>query len=180
MGDKVLVLQPSESKKLLMQWKKPLGVLKNVGGNDYDNAYWKEKTIHGNLLKRYIMRDAVNDETDDGPVSTTSLAVLEDDDENNSCDGCGCEVLPEIGCWRSKDTMDDLRFGDGLSTKQQRELEELKDSLLSPTTWFDNSEGDRVNVFNTCGTTPVSGTLCNETDVVRRDQEGKLLMFESW
>ncbi|GFO42732.1 hypothetical protein PoB_006923700 [Plakobranchus ocellatus] len=110
-----------------------------------------------------------------------SLAVVEDD-EGNSCDGCGCEVLREVGGWSSKDMVDDLRFGDGLSTKQRRELEELKGSLLSPITWFDNSEGgpDRVNVFNTCETTPVSGALRNETDFVRRAQEDKLLMFESW
>ncbi|GFN85144.1 hypothetical protein PoB_001165000 [Plakobranchus ocellatus] len=127
------------------------------------------KTIHGNLLKRYIMRDAVNDETGGGPVSTTSLAVLEDDDEGSSSAVIGCEVYPEIGGWSSMDTVDDLRFGDGLSTKQRRELEELKGSLLALTTWFDNSEGelDRVNVFNTCGTTPVSGTLRNQTKVVK-------------
>ncbi|GFO42718.1 Zinc finger protein [Plakobranchus ocellatus] len=163
-----------------MQWKGPFGVLANVGGNDYRiNENGKDKTIHGNLLKRYIRWDIVNDETHDGPVSTMSLAVVEDDDEGSSCDGCSCQVLPEIGGWDRKGTADDLRFGEELSTMQRRKLEELACSRLSPTTWFDNSEGkpNRVYVFNTCGTTPVSDSLRNETDVVRRAQKDKLLIF---
>ncbi|GFO11627.1 hypothetical protein PoB_003813200 [Plakobranchus ocellatus] len=39
------------------------------------------------------MRGIANDET------KTSLTVVEADDECNSCNGCGCEVLPELGGW---------------------------------------------------------------------------------
>ncbi|GFO23927.1 Zinc finger protein [Plakobranchus ocellatus] len=109
----------TESNKLFMKWKGPYGVLAKIDANDYRiNVNGEGKAIHGNLLKRYITRDTVNDETGGGLVSTTNLAVVEDDDEGSSCDDCDCEVLLEIDGWGSKDMVDDLSFGDGLSTRQ--------------------------------------------------------------
>ncbi|GFN99621.1 Zinc finger protein [Plakobranchus ocellatus] len=83
-----------------MQWVGSIGVLATVGANNYRiNVNGKEKTFHSNLLKRYITRDTSRDGTPtaDGSVSAASRVVAEDDDEESSCDDCGCEVLPELG-----------------------------------------------------------------------------------
>ncbi|GFO49458.1 cytosolic phospholipase a2 [Plakobranchus ocellatus] len=51
-GEKVLVLLPTDSNKLLMQWKGPFEIVTTVGINDYRiNMGGKEKTFHANLLK---------------------------------------------------------------------------------------------------------------------------------
>ncbi|GFO28939.1 hypothetical protein PoB_005544400 [Plakobranchus ocellatus] len=54
-----------------------------------------------------------------------SFAGGKDRDEGNCGDDSGCEVLPELDGWDSKETVKDLKFGDDLSTEQQYELEEL-------------------------------------------------------
>ncbi|GFO39480.1 Zinc finger protein [Plakobranchus ocellatus] len=51
-GEKVLVLLPTDSNKLLMHWKGPFEIVATVGINDYRiNMGGKEKTFHANLLK---------------------------------------------------------------------------------------------------------------------------------
>ncbi|GFO17661.1 hypothetical protein PoB_004416600 [Plakobranchus ocellatus] len=62
------------------------------------NVNQKEKTFHDNLLNSYNTRDTAYDET-----ATASLAVVEDDDES-SCNDCGCE-LPKLCGWGSKKTV---------------------------------------------------------------------------
>ncbi|GFO27105.1 Zinc finger protein [Plakobranchus ocellatus] len=58
-GEKVLVLLPTDSNKLLMQWKVPFEIVATVGINDYRiNMRGKEKIFHANLLKGYIARDS--------------------------------------------------------------------------------------------------------------------------
>jgi hypothetical protein len=57
-GDKVLVLLSTKSNKLLMQWKGPYTIVKNIGDMDYTiDMGGKMKTFHANLLKKYIERD---------------------------------------------------------------------------------------------------------------------------
>ncbi|GFO20604.1 hypothetical protein PoB_004710900 [Plakobranchus ocellatus] len=63
--------------------------------------------------------------TGDGSVPAASLAVVGDDNEGSSVDDCGCEVLSELDCWGSKETIKDLKFGYELFTEQRRELEDL-------------------------------------------------------
>ena len=56
-GEKVLVLLPSDSNKLLMQWKGPYQILKRVSKVDYQvDVKGKVKTYHANMLKRYVER----------------------------------------------------------------------------------------------------------------------------
>ncbi|KAJ8023314.1 hypothetical protein HOLleu_35700 [Holothuria leucospilota] len=55
--DQVLILLPTDSKKLTMQWKGPFSVICKVGKNDYRvNVNGKERLFHANLLKQYITR----------------------------------------------------------------------------------------------------------------------------
>ncbi|GFN83227.1 hypothetical protein PoB_000973300 [Plakobranchus ocellatus] len=78
-GDKILILRPTESNKLLMQWKGPFHVLRQL-----------VLIITALMLlekeKRYIMRDVSSD--DNGPVSAASMAVVEND-KVSGCGDCG-------------------------------------------------------------------------------------------
>ena len=56
-GDKVLLLLPTESGKLLMQWKGPFEVVRQTRESDFViNINGKEKTFHANMLKKYHER----------------------------------------------------------------------------------------------------------------------------
>ena len=90
MGDKVLVLLPTDSNKLLMQWKGPFHVKARVGVCDYRiDMDGREKTFHANLLKEYVSREP-NDQhcepigEDQSAIPAASLAVVEDCDSEES------------------------------------------------------------------------------------------------
>ena len=63
----------------------------------------------------------------------SGVAVLEDYEPHANAQGAddpsadvpSAEDLPEIGAWGSKESFTDLKFGDGLSTEQVRELQSL-------------------------------------------------------
>ncbi|GFO45342.1 reverse transcriptase [Plakobranchus ocellatus] len=131
-GEKVLVLLPTDSNKLLMQWKGPFEIVTTVGINDYRiNMGGKEKTFNANLLKGYIARDqdASQATTEERPptsslaIPAASVTVIEDLEGEHFNDS-ECEVLPELGGWDSKETVNDLKFGDELTLDQRRQLEE--------------------------------------------------------
>jgi len=57
-GDEVLVLLPTDSNKLLLQWKGPFDILERVRGDDYRiQLVGRTKTFHANMLKRYWSRE---------------------------------------------------------------------------------------------------------------------------
>ena len=56
-GEQVLILLPTDSNKLLMQWRGPYTLKCLVGANDYrKKMVSKTKTYHVNMLKEYIPR----------------------------------------------------------------------------------------------------------------------------
>ena len=57
-GDKVLLLLPTDTNKLMIQWKGPYEIKSRCGkGNDYRvEVNKKVKTFHANMLKKYIER----------------------------------------------------------------------------------------------------------------------------
>ena len=88
-GDKVLVLLPTDANKLLVQWKGPYDIINSVGLNDYKvKISGKEKTLHANLLKKYLSRDEdtssrvpeVSSQTRDDLDVPSCVAVVEDYD----------------------------------------------------------------------------------------------------
>ncbi|GFO02544.1 gypsy retrotransposon integrase-like protein 1 [Plakobranchus ocellatus] len=102
-GEKVLVLLPTDSNKLLMQWKGPFEIVATVTINDYRiNMGGKEKTFHANLLKGYIARDqdasqATTDErppTSSSAIPAASETVIEDLEGEHFNDS-DCEALPD-------------------------------------------------------------------------------------
>lgn len=57
-GDRALVLLPTDNNKLLMQWKGPFEVVRKVAQHDYClDMPDKQRTFHANLLKKYIARE---------------------------------------------------------------------------------------------------------------------------
>ncbi|GFN99407.1 hypothetical protein PoB_002591300 [Plakobranchus ocellatus] len=121
-GDKILILLPFVSKKLLMQWKGP---------SDHPTVCWlltlmitvstlmEKRRLACQSLKKYITRGAVSNEApvDDGRMPAMSLAVVEE--------SSGYEVLPELADLDSKEQVENLKLGDELLTEQRRELKEL-------------------------------------------------------
>lgn len=93
-GDKVLVLLPTDSNKLLMQWKGPFSVTKKINKVDYQiDMKGKLKTFHVNMLKKYIDRNADSEEGSQDDKSIVSSAVIDcTEDENVEEYG-----LPSVG-----------------------------------------------------------------------------------
>jgi len=57
-GDEVLILLPTDSNKLLLQWKGPFEILERVRGDDYRiQLVGRTKTFHVNMLKKYWSRE---------------------------------------------------------------------------------------------------------------------------
>ena len=81
-GDKVLVLLPTDNNKLLLQWRGPYKILKKLNRVDYRvEVNGKAKTYHANLLKLYVERKEANP-TDvvsfvSGAFSVVSTAVVD-------------------------------------------------------------------------------------------------------
>ena len=56
-GDRVLLLLPTSTNKLVTQWRGLDEVVRRIARNDYKLMLdGKEKTYHANLLKRYVER----------------------------------------------------------------------------------------------------------------------------
>ncbi len=85
-GDMVLVLLPTETNKLLMQWKGPYSVEERIESNDYRiNVKGKVKTYQFNLLKRcHVRSEELMPKADDnvrGPLlEAVCSAIVEDGD----------------------------------------------------------------------------------------------------
>ena len=75
-GDKVLVLLPTDRNKLLLQLKGPYDITRVVGPNDYKVLMkGKEKMLHANLLKKYVVRE-------DSLIGNVVPAVQDDHRQN--------------------------------------------------------------------------------------------------
>ena len=72
-GDKVLILLPTDSHKLLMQWKGPFEVIQRVGVTDYRVQLESGTNVfHINMLKQYFSCDG--DNTDNSQSRSKSEA----------------------------------------------------------------------------------------------------------
>jgi len=84
-GQKVLVLLPTVSNKLLLQWKGPAEVTERRGLVNYRVKFesGEEKTFHRNMLKEYHERDEANDSAVRKAVVQKSISAVidEQDDE---------------------------------------------------------------------------------------------------
>ena len=93
----MLILNPTDSKKLLMQWRGPYTVESHVGANDSRVKMGsKTKTYHVNMLQKYISREpdvdgnVVPADSTDG--ATIAVASVIHQDVNP-----GLGEVPELG-----------------------------------------------------------------------------------
>ena len=116
-GDKVLVLLPTDHNKLLLQWKGPHEVVEVVNQVDYKvKVKGKPKLYNVNLLKKYLERDDGDD------VEAAAMAVIEPEIEHGAVDD---EGLLELGAGQSKETVDDVSVCETLSREQKDEVHAL-------------------------------------------------------
>lgn len=132
-GDKVLLLRPTDNNKLLMQWKGPYVIEETIGLNDYviriDN---KRKICHANLLKKFVEAEAKDRGKTSQPGTITAAAgiclkdmtcaaVIED---TEACDTD--EELLELGSFgKQEETWRDVHLPETLNDAQKEDLTKL-------------------------------------------------------
>ena len=85
LGEQVLILLPTDSNKLLMQWRGPYTVESRVGANDHRIKMGsKTKMYHLNMLKKYIARepkvDVVHTSNKDDATIAVAGVIYQDTD----------------------------------------------------------------------------------------------------
>ena len=84
-GDKILVLLPTDQNKLLMQWKGPFEIKGTKWGNNYHvEVNKKVKTYHINMLKLYMERGRIEETATPGRRDTPG------EPRGETQVGCGC------------------------------------------------------------------------------------------
>ena len=106
--DKVILLRPTESNKLIMQWKSPYQVEAKRSVNDYRiNVKWKSKNYHINLLNKY-QQTAKDGETAEAVnrnpmmvggavLERVCSAIIKDDESCGSDDAIDDGDLLDVG-----------------------------------------------------------------------------------
>ena len=142
-GDKVLILLPTDKNKLLMQWKGPLEVEKIVGTNDYGiQVGGKVKTFHANMFKKYIERKTADDDVNNrkqeldggddgdnkgdsvgGPVLHLTAASIIETSVGGSKGAVDDEELLELGPTVPKETAADVVLGERMTEEQRVQIE---------------------------------------------------------
>ena len=126
-GDKVLVLLPTDHRKLLMQWKGPFEVSSLVGLNDYKvKVKGKEKVYHADLLKKYFEREET---TAEGAVAGGVDATCIEDAVDcglkaDEAEGGNVDFL-ELGGYVAKESIEDVKTGPNLTDEQRNEFTDL-------------------------------------------------------
>ena len=122
-GDRVLILLPTDSNKLLMQWRGPYTVESCVGANDYRVKMGsKTKTYHVNMLKKYISREPEGnvvtvDSTDSATIAVAGVIHQDVDPELGE--------VPDLEGYRQREGVRDVKLGDELPEDQRRVLKDL-------------------------------------------------------
>ena len=120
-GDKVLILLPTDKNKLLLQWKGPYNVTKKLNAVDYQiDVNGKLKTYHINMLKQYVVRNEVSTVCPVGndAISVVSSVVI---DESLSDQG---EIV-DLPTVKREEGPADVDVNSELSVEQKREVTNL-------------------------------------------------------
>ena len=126
-GDKVLVMLPTNNNKLLMQWKGPYEIIQRMGDNGYKIFVGnKEKNYHANMLKKYYAReDEVKTEIEKEDLKMSAGAEMLMDEEMPSIDE---DSLLELGTYKQKEDVSDVKLGTELGDNQSRQLQALMEN----------------------------------------------------
>ena len=125
-GDKALVLLPTDTNKLLMKWKGPYVVKERVGLNDYRiDVGGKTKVYHINLLKRFHKREKESfcsvDEHKGGPMLNTVCSAVIDAAERVTGETVINHELLDMCTCLTTETFEDVKYGSELSSDQVSE-----------------------------------------------------------
>lgn len=128
-GDKVLLLLPTDKNKLLMQWQGPYNVVSKLNAFDYKvEVRGKVKLYHANLLKLYIQRDQSR-QTDgaSGVMDKVGSALIEPDGCEDNDDDYLCTKVLKAGLpsLYQKETYKDVDVNKDLSHEQRDEVNKL-------------------------------------------------------
>ena len=118
-GDKVLLLLPTESNKLLIQWKGPYEVVEIVNRMDYKvDVDGVVGTYHANMLKQYVERKTV---TSHCLLSAEANVTVDEetDTEEFGLDGCAFPTA------KQPQSYNDVSVSDALTSEQRAEVEAL-------------------------------------------------------
>ena len=118
-GQKVLVLLPTEHNKLILQWKGPYEIIEVINKMDYKiNVGGKTKIDHANLLKRYLERQ------EEDAIQTAGIAVIEAEchDEEGVVDA---EQLLDISNLSGSETYRAVKYNPLLTERQMKEAKSL-------------------------------------------------------
>ena len=119
-GDRLLILLPTDSNKLLMQWRGPYTVESRVGANDYRVKMGsKTKTYHVNMLKKYISREPEGNvvPVDDTDGATIAVAGVIDQDVDPELG-----EVPDLEGYRKREGVRDVKLGDELPEDTMLEM----------------------------------------------------------
>ncbi|XP_055997762.1 uncharacterized protein LOC125654613 [Ostrea edulis] len=129
-GERALVLLPTESNKLLMQWKGPYKIVKKVGNVDYMlDVNGTVKTYHANLLKKYV--DRVE------PEVSFLMSIVTSEETDNSDSEDDQEVYVEVS--NSVESYKDVDINNDLD---EEEIQTLKGLFRSFGDVFTEKPGD--------------------------------------
>ena len=139
-GDKVLILLPTDNNKLLLQWCGPFIVEKGRNGNNYGVEVNKRiKTYHVNMLKPYFERKSdvesfgdTNTEPEETKTIQASVGIagnhagsnseVHESDSYDDKPNVDEEELLELGSQGQKETLRDVKLGLGLTKSQEKNV----------------------------------------------------------
>ena len=144
-GDKVLILLPTDHKKLTMQWKGPYTVTGKFAENDYTiDVNGKEKSYHINLLKKYLTRNTTTDtiqgifdqvgeqeENEVLPDKELSMATVDLDELAKNDNDKGTRDIVLMPSSTRTETSKDVHVGTQLSSDQIFDLQRMMDKYDS-------------------------------------------------
>ena len=120
-GDKVLLLLPADSNKLLLQWRGPFKIVEVLNRVDYRvNVNGYIHTYHAYILRLYVERKTVASHC--LLSAETSIPLREEDDNESdeySQEYCTFPSYKEIETYR------DVSISDELTDEQRKEVREL-------------------------------------------------------
>ncbi|XP_062589077.1 uncharacterized protein LOC134250727 [Saccostrea cucullata] len=119
-GQKVLVLLPTSTSKLMAQWKGPYEVVKKVSPVDYKVRISKNKEpiYHVNMLKEWLSRDS----EEKCPKSNEVLACMDAKPNFSDEDDCTNNRAPIL---QQTESSDNVEISSELSEEQKRQLKRL-------------------------------------------------------
>lgn len=120
-GDKVLILLPTDTNKLLMQWKGPFKVAEAKNDVDYAIDLGQSiKVFHVNMLKKYEERETTSPHQV-AAVNTTSATPGE---EANSESNDSEDTIPSLSLCQTQ-TASDVKISPKLQTDQLQQVRQL-------------------------------------------------------